>query len=481
METWVHVLSEEERQQVHERSLKLLAQDGVRVDSREGRRLLGEAGAQVEQDSTLVRFPRGLVEQALALAPRSFSLGGRDPQVELRMNAGECYLCADGGGVMILEAASGERRAGDFADWLLGTRLVDALDEIDVYWSMVEPEQVRQNSREFVSYWRKLFRHCSKHIQDSTQSVEETRWLLEVLQVVFGSREEVRRRHPISFTLCPFSPRVIEAGYTDAYLAAVGWDIPVVIMTMPLMGMTSPASLIATIVQGNCEALAALCLVQAAAPGTPVIYAPALSVIEPHSGRYTGGAVEHGLLGAAVTEMARYYGLPAEACTGGSDHHLPGIQAALERAINWVLPALAWPDILVGPGMFSGSTVFSPEQLLLDIEVFRRCKRLSQGIESTPEHWMDEVLGQVPPGGNFIGHRSTRRAMRSGEWYLGGYGFHGSYEQYLEAGKPDVMDEMRQHIQQLLAGHQGLALDETVEAELERIESRARSTGRERR
>jgi hypothetical protein len=35
-----------------------------------------------------------------------------------------------------------------------------------------------------------------------------------------------------------------------------------------------------------------LCLVQAGAPGTPFIYAPALAMMNPRSGGYSGGAIE---------------------------------------------------------------------------------------------------------------------------------------------------------------------------------------------
>ena len=96
---------------------------------------------------------------------------------------------------------------------------------------------------------------------------------------------------------------------------------------------------------------------QAAAPGTPFIYAPALAVMDPRSGRYSAGTIENGLLSAASVEMARYYGLPVEASGGGTDHYVPGIQPGYERALSSLLPVLSWPDILVGPGLLGGSMV----------------------------------------------------------------------------------------------------------------------------
>jgi trimethylamine--corrinoid protein Co-methyltransferase len=240
------------------------------------------------------------------------------------------------------------------------------------------------------------------------------------------------------------------------------------------MGATAPGSLIATTVLGNCEVLAMLCLVQAAAPGTPFIYAPALATMDPRSGRYSAGVIENGLLGAAATEMARYYGLPVEASGGGTDHYVPGIQPGYERALNGLLPALSWPDILVGPGLLGGSMVLSLEQLLMDVEIFRMCERARQGIASGEDKWLEDVISRIGPGGSFIAERSTVDGIRGGEWYVPQLGWHDTFEAWEAADRPTLLDEARGNVERILATHQPLALDEDAERELDRIEQRAR-------
>ena len=473
MRTTLQVLSEDERSQVHERTLRLLATTGVRVDTGRGRQILAEAGAETDEHTAVVRFPRALVETCLQAAPRRFSLGGRRPGWSLPMNAGECTLLADGTAVFVYDSLTGERRPATGDDWLAATRLIDALDEVGVYWEMVEPASAERSAGDLVAYWRGIFHHFSKHVQDCPFTPEQSRWMLEVVQTVFGGKAEVRRLHPVSFLLCPLSPLVIEAGYTDAYLETVGWDLPVAIMPLPMMGSTAPASLISTLVLANCEVLATLCLVQAAAPGTPIIYAPAPSVMDPYSGRYSGGEVEHALLGAAVTAMARYYDLPSETSTGGTRHHIPSIQAGYERALNWALPALSWPDLLVGPGLLSGATILSLEQLLIDVEVFRRCRRLATGIVSGAGQWLDEVIAAVGPGGNFLAQRSSRDNIRRGEWYIGKMGVGDTFEHWDAAGRPGLLADLRDQVAQLLASHRPLPLDEAVERELANLQERA--------
>jgi trimethylamine--corrinoid protein Co-methyltransferase len=431
----------------------------------------------VDENTNIVRFPRTLVEESLRLAPREFTLGARRSGWDLRMNGGDCTLLMDGQAVFVLDRETGERRPGILndwleTDWLETTRLIDALDEVGVYWNMVHASDAGDTMGDFVGYLRSLFRNFSKHVQDGTSSPEQAPWLLEVLQVVFGDKDAIRRRHPLSFLLCPLSPLVIEGSYANAYLALVGWDIPVGVMPMPLMGGTAPGSLISTTVLGNCEVLATLCLVQAAAPGTPFIYAPCFAIMDPRTGRLAGGAIEGGLLGAAAVEMGRHYGLPVEASGMGTDHHVPGIQAGYEAAMNGLLPALSWPDILVGPGLLGGSMTLSQEQLLIDVENFRMCRRARQGI-ITEGKWLEDVIARVGPGRTFLAEKSTAQGVRSGELYLSKFGVHNTYEVWEAAGKRTLLEESRDKVKQILAAHQPLPLDDQVERELNRIQERA--------
>lgn len=473
MQSQLRVLSDEERARVHQASLRVLDVTGVRVDSEQARQALAAAGARIDDADRRVRFPPDLIESSLRRAPKDFRLGGRRPDWSIPMNGGQCVLGADGSGVHVLDPVARRWRPGTRDDWLSATLLLDTIDEVGVYWCMLDPGFDFGTAKGAVGYWRDVFSHFSKHVQDSTNTPDETRWLLEVLDVVYGGRQAVRESHPFSFLFCPLSPLVLEGPLVDAYLATRGWDIPLAVMPMPLMGATAPGSLITTLVLANCEVLATLCLAQAAMPGTPVLYAAAPAVVNPRTWRFGGGEVEHALLGAAVTEMARHYGLPAESSTGSSDQPMLGIQAGYERALNWCLPALSWPDILIGPGLLAGSMVLSLEQAVIDVEVFRRCQRLHLGLETGPDHWLEASIEAGGPGANFMRERATRDALHAGEWYMTDFGVHQSYEGWLAAGQPSLLELARRRVAELLAGATPLPLEAEVQTELEKIQARA--------
>jgi trimethylamine--corrinoid protein Co-methyltransferase len=134
---------------------------------------------------------------------------------------------------------------------------------------------------------------------------------------------------------------------------------------------------------------------------------------------------------------------------------------------------LTWPDILIGPGLLGGSMILSFEQLLIDVEVYRMCRRVVEGIDSADNRWLDDVIDRVGPGGDFIAELSTVEGIRGGEWYLTDFGWHESFEAWDTANRPQLLDEAGELVDQLLESHEPLPLGEDVERELESIAQRA--------
>jgi trimethylamine:corrinoid methyltransferase-like protein len=52
---------------------------------------------------------------------------------------------------------------------------------------------------------------------------------------------------------------------------------------------------------------------------------------------------------------------------------------------------------------------------------------------------------------------------------------HDSFEDWVAAGRPTLLEEAREKVDRMLATHEPLPLDEDVERELERIVNRARA------
>jgi trimethylamine--corrinoid protein Co-methyltransferase len=478
MKAMFKVLSDEECHRVHEESLRILKSTGVRVETPLGRNILRSAGANVDDTTKLVKFPRALVESSLELITRDFTLSARRPGADLvfrdgRLNGGESILLPDGVAPTVLDSKTGERREGTYEDWIAATRLSDVLDEIGMYWRIVDINDSNQDMGAYVDYVCSMFRNFSKHVNDGPSTRNRIPWFLEIIQTIFGTREEIRSRHPVSQVICPQSPLMIDRDYTETYLALKGWNIPVHIMPMPMMGATAPGTMISTVVQGNCEVLAMICLLEANEPGVPIIYAPVLATINPKTGLLSDGNMDYSIMSAAATQMARYYGLPAESAPGGTDSHELDIQNGYENAAMKLASFLAWPDIIVGPGMLDGSLVSSLEQIYVDVEIFRLARKARGGIDTSHGKWLMDIIEEVGPGGNYLGEPTTLMSIQGGEWYLPDIGSHTSFEDWLAGGKKNVLGQMREKVDQILKAYEPLPLGEDIEKELAKICKRA--------
>ncbi len=473
MKSLLQVLSADERHRIHAETLDILETTGVRVETDLGRQILKDTGALVDDNTKIVKFPKTMVESSLKQVTKDFTLTSRRSGHDLVMNSGNTTLCLDGGGTQVLDYETGKRRLAVYSDWKNFTRLADALDEIGLYWCLVHPNDRGDTTGDVADYWRRVFSNFSKHVQDGVDKAEDAPWYLEIIQTVFGSKDDIRKNHPVSWLLCPQSPLAMDKTFTDAYLAAKGFNIPVAIMPMPLMGASSPGSMISTIIQGNCEILAMICLLQANEPGVPIIYAPALAVMNPRTVAPAYASMEFAIMDCASVEMSRYYGLPVEASPGGSDAHVVNLQESYESAAMSIPMYLSNPDIVVGPGLLDGSMVGSLEKLFLDVEIFRLGKHARRGVNTNEEMWLTDVIKKIGPGGTFLYEESTVKAVRSDDWYISDLGSHESYDNWKEKGEKDVLEEAHEKVNQILKTHEPLPLGDDVEKELEKICKRA--------
>jgi trimethylamine--corrinoid protein Co-methyltransferase len=232
--------------------------------------------------------------------------------------------------------------------------------------------------------------------------------------------------------------------------------------------------MISTIVQGNSEILSTICLLQANEPGLPIIYAPALAVMNPRTATLSDACMEYSIMDSAATEMARYYGIPAESSPGGSDAHVLNVQHFLETASMGMPTMLSWPDIVVGPGMLDGSTVSSLEKFLIDVELFRLAKHAHRGVNTSEDQWLTDLISSVGPSGNYLCEQSTASAVRSDDWYISDLGSHVTYDNWVASGKKDIVEDANAKVKDILTKHEPLPLGDDVEKELTKICKRAR-------
>ena len=232
-------------------TLEILERIGVCFPCAPALEVFRRHGASVDGDG-VVRLTPELVERALATAPRSFVLGGREPRFDLTLDGTRTYLSTEGVGTLVRDPETGEERSSRKADVELMARIVDALPAISFFWPPVSAQDHARTAP--LHECHAGLTGTLKHVRGATTvHPRQAERIVEMATVVAGSAAARRARPPICGNVCTISPLSQDDVGIAAALIYAGAGIPVSFMPMPTMGSTAPASLAGAIVQGEAE------------------------------------------------------------------------------------------------------------------------------------------------------------------------------------------------------------------------------------
>ena len=443
-------LSEEEQNRIHQDTLRILAEVGIMFRGDTALPLLQKHGAKVDCDTQIARIPKEMVTEALSLAPKAFVLGARNPAYNYAMPSPVTRYCIDGTAAFVLDFETGQKRYGTTKDIENSLRIFQQMDMGIMAWAPTVASDVPAHSRVLHEFFN-IMKFTSKHGQHEVHNRAQVPYLVEGLQAVAGSESALRDNHNYSLIYCPVAPLVHDGGMLDAYLELGEWDMPVMVLPMPVSGTTGPASLFSNLCLANAEALSCLVVLELAHPGRPVIYSSATGSVDFRNGAYLAGTPEMGLQSAALVTMGRFYNLPATSAGCSSDAKEPGAEAILDKLITSIPPVSAGSDIIVGTGEIEGDQLLILEQLVVDNELGHLCERLYGGVDGSPVKDLFNDIAKVGPGGHFLGSRNTRAAAHSDEFFVSKLMDRHPYEAWMNLGRPTMYLKAREEVRTMLA------------------------------
>jgi trimethylamine--corrinoid protein Co-methyltransferase len=465
-------LSESEKQRIHEDTLRILSEVGVKFLSPKALKLLESSGAAVDRESMVARISPAMVEQALRTAPKSFTLGARNPSFDFKMPSAYTGYTLDGAATFAVDFESGQRRPAVTKDLVASLRIFEELPLGTVVWPNVVLDDITLGSADIRTTFLSLM-NSSKHIQHELHRREEIPYLIEGLAAILGSEDEIKKRKIFSVCYCTIPPLTHDAEMCEACLELVKYHVPILPYPMPACGSTGPASLYSDAAVANAEGLSALVLFQAAEPGTPIIYGNAAGIMNFSSGSFLEGAPESTLINGALAAMAKFYGLPGIHAGCLSDSKSPGAQAIMEKMTSAMPLVLSGVDVINGIGELETSQLLVLEQIVVDHEIARLCKRMKDGVDVCDAKNYFEDIARVRPGGHFLMEESTLEACRSDEFMAPALFDRNTRDQWLELGQPEVYPKARKKVEEILAAPRKNPLPDKTIGRLEEILRRA--------
>lgn len=206
----------------------------------------------------------------------------------------------------------------------------------------------------------------------------------------------------MSILTCPTSPLMLHESVCGIIIEGARWGVPILVLSMAMAGGTSPVTIGGTLVTHNAEVLAGIVLAQLTSKGAPNIYGSSTTMLDLVNGSAPMGAPEEGMISAAAVELARMYHLPSWTTGNWGDSKVEDGQAAHEKTISALLPALAGVNMMYGMGALESGMTFSPAQLLVDAEIAYMVRRVVQGSPIDEASLGVDVIHRVGSGGSFL-------------------------------------------------------------------------------
>ena len=457
-----HKLTQEQCGAIHAASCRILETVGVEAYHDRAREIMVAAGARAE--GTRVCLPRDLVDWALEVTPKAFTLHSRDGEPVMSVEGTNVFFGVGPGTLAILDHRTGERRPPALADTAEGARLVDALPNIDFLMSLFTPLDVDQRLA-YVHEFRAMLRNCTKPLVFLSHSATDIRAMVEMLEAVVGGDEELRRR-PRGIGYANIG-HPLRHEYEDLerlmFMAEKG--IPSACVPLAIAGVNSPVTRAGATAVANAGELFGLVLAQLVNEGCPRALGGGQSAkLDMRSTVTVYSAPENRV---AMTEMARFYGIPHFGIAGASESKMVDEQASAEASLTLLAEALAGSNLVHDVGYLDSGDLNSLAQIVTCDEIIGWIRRFMDPFVVDDETLALELIERVAPFGDYLAEDHTLAHYQE-DWYPGLFD-HSNHDRWVKGGSLPLGEKAARRVEQLLASHvvPDLALD--VLAQLEAI------------
>lgn len=449
------VLSKQDVEKLDETALRILSEIGFKVSHP---RVVGELkkkGYQVDGD--IVRVKPSVIKKLLEGIPKHEEI--KQPG-KGSVNVG--YLSNQ-----IYDADKDMVRYPTKQDLDQATVVGLSLPEVARVGPLFEPKDVP--GREDVLMLDIMLRRVKDAASNEILNKSSIPIMIKMCQVIAGTKEEVLKKQMLVYYSFITSPLRYNFETLEMALAALDEGIPVIFgMPMNIAGASAPVTFAGTLAMALADAYSALILSRVFDQGWSAEVYPI--VMDQRTGAALYAGPDRATLSMAATDLYRYLGRGSRIShLTSSDETKPGILAGIEKAYTAMLNLLTGyePRIIHGGLLGPGGLVGSIEQIVIDAEIVSMLNRIVDGIEVNDETIAFEVIKEMGFEGRYFEHEHTAKHFREELW-LPRITRRLNPSAWNEE-KPDMLQEARKKVKEILSSNDPRALSPSQEKELDRI------------
>ena len=468
MRPTLKVLDDDLIARILDEAKRVLAEVGMEIRGAEMRRRLVEAGLPTSEDGR-VFFPRGVVERAIADAPKAFTLFDRDGNPHADLGGDRVHFVPGSSGLKVLDHRTGETRLANSTDFVEYVRLADGLQHIAYLATAFSTNA--DIEAQVSDAWRlyMVLTNSKKPVVSGAFTEHGVPRMVEMMQLFRADRADLIARPMSIFTITATGNFRYSEDSCQNMIDCVEAGVPVEIVPVTLMGLIAPVTTVGATVFHTIDVLAGITMAQIIRPGAPVLFGGAPATFHMKIASSPMAAIEALQLDAAYIAVAKALELPCQSYMALSDGPILDAQAGAETFGSALIAALAGVNPVSGPGMLDFLLVFSLPKLVFDDEMCGQALRFVREIEPKDDLPTDDLIHELMTDQHLIMSEHTMAHWPSELYLPSSIVDRDNRENWTKLGAKDTYQRACEEADRRLAAYRAPETDPAIDEELRRI------------
>lgn len=452
MKKYEQFIAKEDIELIHENTIRILENVGVKFEHEEALEIFRKHGMRVEGD--VVYMGEKDVRAALSTVPETFTLYSGKGTVEV---GGGSMVKLPVGCPAFIEDRGNIRK-------ILNKDIIDLFKLIDTSPLLdcnhvnffTESEGFSDDVKRY-SYLALLMKYSNKPfpfaIPDTSAEKGSLREAMAGGICLMKRFEGVEDKCLASVGINPLSPLCYDHAPIERIIGTCSENQGIWLASCVMPVLTAPPSVASILTMVNAEILAGFVFTQLLKPGTPMIYANVSGSTDLRTIQLSMGNPEAALMIYGTAALADYYRVPFRAGGAISDAKDLDFQAGMESMMMAEATVEAKPDmILHSTGCLGTYNIVSFEKMLMDEEIFAYAERIHRGIDVTEKKICFKDIEKTGPRGNFLSGRTPK--MYREEFYLTQYLNKADANDWQNKGRVGLKENAGQKVQERIEAYQ---------------------------
>ena len=443
----LHYLSNSDIESIHECSLKILNELGMKFPAKEALEAFNKAGAKIIDNDTVL-INESLVNDALGKTRKrkDLTLYALNPENDVTFETHDPGITCMTMATSVIDPWSGEKRPATYEDLERLVRIADHLKHIKLSGGLVTPQDVNHTVCDWYT-WAGCLKNTTKHITGGVLGYRGVRDAIEMGSIVAGGRDTFLKRPFISGWVLTLPPLGMDTASLEAMMEMNRHNIPIMLSSGPILGSTSPVTIPGMIAQAHAEILACITLSQLINPGAPLVYTSFARGMNMKTTNISMAGPEFAVLKVSMAQMGRWLDFPVRMPSMLRDSKVLDAQAGFETGMVGTLSSFN-ADIMDAMQLDTDLVVDYPDLVFCD-DCMAFIRHALRPVTVNSESLAFDVIKEVGPGGNYLTSQHTFQHFKKELWHSDLFD-HDNWENWKNKGAKTIRDKALEKTYNLL-------------------------------